>query len=59
LRNRISHHHKLQAANITHGEAVILELARAIDPDFSLWLQSISKIEMVLKSHPDQEKVYK
>lgn len=52
LRNRISHHHKLQAKSIERGELLILELAKAIDPEFSIWLKRVSKIEIVLHNRP-------
>lgn len=52
LRNRISHHHKLQRMSIERGELLILELAKAIDPEFSIWLKRVSKIEIVLQNRP-------
>ena len=52
LRNRISHHHKLQRKSIERGELLILELAKAIDPEFSIWLKRVSKIDMVLQNRP-------
>ena len=52
LRNRISHHHKLQRKSIEQGELLILELAKAIDPEFSIWLKRVSKIEIVLQNRP-------
>jgi hypothetical protein len=38
LRNRISHHHKLHQNSIERGELMILELAKALHPDFADWI---------------------
>ncbi len=52
LRNRISHHHRLHPKSVEQGELMILELAKAIDPDFSLWLAEISSIGEVKGRQP-------
>lgn len=50
IRNRISHNHKLHAKSVEAGEWMILELAKAINPDFAEWLQSMSRITEVKAS---------
>lgn len=52
IRNRISHNHKLHSQSVEAGEMMILELAKAIDPDFADWLQSMSRIAEVKASKP-------
>jgi len=52
LRNRISHHHRLAPRAVEQGELIILELSKAIDPDFSLWLEGISSIGEVKGRQP-------
>lgn len=52
IRNRISHNHKLHAQSVEAGELMILELAKAIDPDFAEWLQSMSRIAEVKAFRP-------
>lgn len=52
IRNRISHNHKLHPKSVEAGELMILELAKAINPDFAEWLQSMSRIAEVKDSRP-------
>ena len=56
LRNRISHHHRLHPKSVERGELMILELAKAIDPDFSVWLEEISSIGEVKERQPRLER---
>lgn len=52
IRNRISHHHKLHSETLVSGDLMILELAKALDPDFADWLASISRIPEIRQLRP-------
>lgn len=52
IRNRISHNHRLHEKSVEAGELMILELAKAMDPDFAEWLQSMSRVGDVKASRP-------
>lgn len=52
LRNRISHHHRLHTQTIRSSEAAIFELAKAIDPDLSNWLEGISTVNLLWERQP-------
>lgn len=52
IRNRISHHHKLHSPTIERGEYMILELAKALHPEYSEWLTDQSRIGQVMAKRP-------
>lgn len=52
IRNRISHHHKLHQSSIQRGELMILELAKALHPDFADWVSSQSRVSEVQSLFP-------
>jgi hypothetical protein len=52
IRNRISHHHKLHSPTIETGELMILELAKALHPEYADWLTGQSRISEVLSKKP-------
>lgn len=52
IRNRISHHHKLHPTSIENGEWMILELAKALHPDFADWISAQSRVAQVRAMRP-------
>ncbi len=52
IRNRISHHHKLHNNAVERGELMILELAKALHPDFADWISSQSRVSEVRTFYP-------
>jgi hypothetical protein len=52
LRNRISHHHRLQNPAIERGELIILEMAKALHPEYCDWLMSVSRVSQIQSQRP-------
>jgi hypothetical protein len=52
LRNRIGHHHRVWAVNLTARYIDILELAACIDPGLAAWIDSNSAVSEVLAERP-------
>lgn len=52
LRNRIGHHHRLDAHSAVFGFQLILQLARAIDEDLEAWIVEGSRVDELIKGIP-------
>jgi hypothetical protein len=52
FRNRIAHHETIISRPIQDRYDDLLELARIIDPDARIWIETVSRVPEVLKQRP-------